>query len=133
MDDQGRSPLSRADAVCRSQRDGGACARGAKGQVRPRRVRRQASPRLIIYDAMTDRDDIFDEIIGADTDDLDGDEPEGSDDDTDVLDVRTALLTKNELLALISLKTTTRGSVIVRYDPRQALPVAKAYEDTDEA
>ena len=81
---------------------------------------------------MTERDDIFDELIGADTDDGDGDEPEETD-DADVLDVRTALLTKNDLVALISLKTTTRGSVIVRYDPRQSLPVAKAYEDTDEA
>jgi hypothetical protein len=82
---------------------------------------------------MNERDDIFDEIIGADTDEREGDEPEGADDDADVLDVRTALLTKHEMLALISLKTTTRGSVIVRYDPRQSLPVAKAYEDTTEA
>ena len=82
---------------------------------------------------MTQHDDIFDELIGADTDEPDGDEPEEEDDDADVLAVRTALLTKNDLLALISLKTTTRGGVIVRYDPRQSLPVAKAYEDTAEA
>ena len=81
---------------------------------------------------MNERDDIFDEIIGADTDDGEGSEPDEAD-DADVLDVRTALLTKNDLLALISLKTTTRGGVIVRYDPRQSLPVAKAYEDTTEA
>ncbi len=81
---------------------------------------------------MTDRDDIFDEIIGADTDDGEGNEPDEAE-EADVLDVRTALLTKDDLLALISLKTTTRGGVVVRYDPRQSLPVAKVYEDTDEA
>src|SRR5215210_6306684 len=81
---------------------------------------------------MKEHDDIYDEIIGADTDDFEGEEPD-EDDEPYVYAVRTALLTKHDLLALISLKTTTSGGVIVRYDPRQSLPVAKSYEDTAEA
>lgn len=81
---------------------------------------------------MSERDDIFDELIGADTDDTDeSGEPE--DDDAETLALRTVVLTKNEMIALLGLKHTTRGSMIVRVDPRQSLPVAKAYEDTDEA
>lgn len=85
---------------------------------------------------MNERDDIFDEFVGADTDEESEFEPETGDeddDDADVLDVRTVVLTKNKMLALISLKTTTRGGLIVRVDPRQPLPVAKAYEDVGDA
>ncbi len=83
---------------------------------------------------MTERDDFFDELIGADTDESDVEPEEDDDDDeTDVLDVRTVVLTKNDMLALLGLKTTTRGSLIVRVDPRQQLPVAQSYEDADKA
>ena len=82
---------------------------------------------------MSERDDIFDELIDTDTDDADGDEPEADDDDAETLALRTVVLTKNDMIALLGLKHTTRGSQIVRVDPRQSLPVAKAYEDTDEA
>ncbi|HEX8178161.1 MAG TPA: hypothetical protein VF525_01320 [Pyrinomonadaceae bacterium] len=86
---------------------------------------------------MNERDDIFDEFVGADTDDESIGAPEiaddDDDDDTDVLTLRTVVLAKNDLLALLGLKTTTRGALIVRVDPRQALPVAKAYEDVSDA
>ena len=85
---------------------------------------------------MSERDDIFDELIGADTDDMDefADAPEtDDDDDAETLALRTVVLTKNDMIALLGLKHTTRGSMIVRVDPRQSLPIAKAYEDTDEA
>jgi hypothetical protein len=82
---------------------------------------------------MSERDDSFDELIGADTDDADTDEPEADDDDAETLALRTVVLLKKDMLALLGLKHTTRGSQIVRVDPRQGLPVAKAYEDTDEA
>lgn len=86
---------------------------------------------LYIGGMMNERDDIFDEFVGADTDEESELEPEfeADDDDADVLDVRTVVLAKNEMLALLGLKTTTHGSLIVRVDPRQPLPVAKAYED----
>ena len=85
---------------------------------------------------MSERDDIFDELIGADTDDADefADAPEiDEDDDAETLALRTVVLAKREMIALLGLKQTTRGSRIVRVDPRQTLPVAKTYEDTDEA
>ncbi|PYS91285.1 MAG: hypothetical protein DMF64_12715 [Acidobacteria bacterium] len=83
---------------------------------------------------MSERDDIFDELIGADTDDTDEfeDEPE-EDDDAETLALRTVVLRKREMIALLGLKHTTRGSMIVHVDPRQTLPVAKTYEDMDEA
>ena len=83
---------------------------------------------------MNERDDIFDEFVGADTDAESEVEPEADeDDDTDVLDLRTVVLAKNDMIALLGLKLTTRGGLIIRVDPRQSMPVAKAYEDTDEA
>lgn len=84
---------------------------------------------------MSERDDIFDELIGADTDDSDGfdDAPEADDDDAETLALRTVVLTKNDMIALLGLKHTTRGSQIVRVDPRQSVPVGKAYEERDEA
>lgn len=84
---------------------------------------------------MTEHDDIFDELIGADIDDpeeLDEmDEPE--EDDAETLSARTALLTKNDMLALLGLRVTTRGSLIIRVDPRQSLPSAQTYEDAAKA
>lgn len=83
---------------------------------------------------MDERDDIYDEIIGAETDEFAGEADEDEDDDDDEpLHVRTAVLAKNELLALLSLKVTTRGSLIVRVDPRQSLPAAQTYEDAGAA
>ncbi len=84
---------------------------------------------------MDERDDIYDEIIGAETDEFAGesDDDDDDDDDDETLHVRTAVLAKNELLALLSLKVTTRGCLIVRVDPRQSLPAAQTYEDAGAA
>ncbi len=92
--------------------------------------------KFYIRSVMDERDDIYDEIIGAETDEFAGEPDEDDDDDDDdneTLHVRTAVLAKNELLALLSLKVTTRGSLIVRVDPRQALPAAQTYEDAGAA
>jgi hypothetical protein len=84
---------------------------------------------------MTDRDDIFDELIGADEDEeSEYEAPEDEDDDdADVLQLRTVVLAKNEMVALLGLKTTTRGSLIIRVDPRQTMPAAQTYEDAAKA
>ena len=86
---------------------------------------------------MDERDDIYDEIIGAETDEFAGEPDEDDDDDdeddSETLHVRTAVLAKNELLALLSLKVTTRGCLIVRVDPRQSLPAAQTYDDAGAA
>lgn len=65
-----------------------------------------------------------------DAEDEDGEEDE---DDEDA-EVRTALLSKHEMIALISLRTSAEGGGrIVRVDPRQPLPAAKVYEDPADA
>jgi hypothetical protein len=55
------------------------------------------------------------------------------DEDDDSAEFRAALLSKHEMIALISLRTAQRGGRIVRVDPRQPLPAAKFYEDPEEA
>ena len=97
---------------------------------------------------MKDYNDFFDEMIDVDDeaaadeeeddflDDDEGfeddeDEEEVEDDDSAV--VRTAVLKKNDMLALLSLKATPEGGQIVRLDPRQRLPSMQRYETEEEA
>jgi hypothetical protein len=68
--------------------------------------------------------------MGVDGDD--GDDGDNDDEDESA-EFRAALLSKHEMIALISLRTATRGGRIVRVDPRQPLPAAKFYEDPEEA
>lgn len=77
----------------------------------------------------------------ADADDaedfgLDADDAEASDDEfdeDDAAEVRTALLLKRDMLALLSVKTGDAGGLLVRIDPRQAAPAAQTYETADTA
>ncbi|HEX8502364.1 MAG TPA: hypothetical protein VF659_17410 [Pyrinomonadaceae bacterium] len=96
---------------------------------------------------MKDYNDFFDEMIDVD----DEAEPEGEafleedaeyeadeEDDEEGEDelatvVRTAVLRKNDMLALLSLKATPEGGQIVRLDPRQRLPSMQRYETEEEA
>jgi hypothetical protein len=85
---------------------------------------------------MSKPEDFFDEIIGEEeaydeTDEL-GDE-EDEDEDEEPFEVRTAVMQKNELLAILSLKISAGGSRIVRVDPRQSVPSAQTYEDAESA
>jgi hypothetical protein len=94
---------------------------------------------------MKDHNDFFDEMI--DVDDESGGEPaefleeeddlEFEEDDEDEDDgatvVRTAVLQKNDMLALLSLKAAPDGGQLVRYDPRQSLPSLRRYESEEEA
>ena len=96
---------------------------------------------------MKDYNDFFDEMIDVDDEaeveseeflDEDGgyegddeEDEEGEDDLATV--VRTAVLRKNEMLALLSLKATPEGGQIVRLDPRQRLPSMQRYETEEEA
>ncbi|MDT7602074.1 MAG: hypothetical protein QOF61_71 [Acidobacteriota bacterium] len=77
-------------------------------------------------------EELIDEEASAGDADDDG-EPEDDDDDDDSAEFRAALLSKHEMIALISLRTAARGGRIVRVDPRQPLPAAKFYEDPAEA
>ena len=85
---------------------------------------------------MNNQDDFFDDIISdeAEMEDFESNEfhDEVEDEDEDA-EVRTVLLAKNEMLALLGLKTFADNAIIVRVDPRQAIPSAQRYDDTDAA
>ena len=85
---------------------------------------------------MNEPEDFFDEIIGEEeaydeTNEL-GDEQD--EDEDEPFEVRTAVMQKNDLLALLSLKISADGGGrIVRVDPRQSVPSAQTYEDAEAA
>ena len=96
---------------------------------------------------MKDHNDFFDEMIDVD-DESEGESAEfleeedeyefDEDDDEDGEEdgatvVRTAVLQKNDMLALLSLKAAPDGGQLVRYDPRQNLPSLRRYETEEEA
>jgi hypothetical protein len=92
---------------------------------------------------MKDHNDFFDDIINVDdeqeaeeaeyTDEAEefGDEEDEEDDGSTV--VRTAVLKKNDMLALLSLKAGDAGGQIVRFDPRESLPAVQSYDSESEA
>ena len=95
---------------------------------------------------MKDYNDFFDEMIDVDDEavveddelldedgEFEGDDEEEEDDDDLAAVVRTAVLKKNDMLALLSLKATPEGGQIVRFDPRQRMPSMQRYETEDEA
>ena len=94
---------------------------------------------------MKDHNDFFDEMIDVDDeadrepaefleeeDDYEFEEDDEDEDDGATV-VRTAVLQKNDMLALLSLKAAPDGGQLVRYDPRQSLPSLRRYETEEEA
>ena len=89
---------------------------------------------------MSNQDDFFDDIISdeAELDEfsvnpqLDDDDDDDDEADEDA-EVRTVLLAKNEMLALLGLKTFADNAIIIRVDPRQSIPSAQRYDDTESA
>jgi hypothetical protein len=88
---------------------------------------------------MNDQNDFFDDVIDDEQElndsslvefDEEGDE---DDDEEEPVEVRTAVMTKNGMLALLSLKTFSSGGQVIRTDPREALPTAQSYDDGDDA
>jgi hypothetical protein len=57
------------------------------------------------------------------------------DDDEELSDVmtRTAILSKNNLVALLCVKTATEGGAICRVDPRESRPSVQLYDDPEKA
>ena len=51
---------------------------------------------------------------------------------TDV-QVRTIVLSKNDMIALLCLKTADQGGAICRVDPREANPSVQVYDDPEKA
>jgi hypothetical protein len=53
--------------------------------------------------------------------------------DAEPIEVRTAILIKNNLTALLCIKTADRGGAICRVDPREANPAVQIYDDAEKA
>ncbi len=47
--------------------------------------------------------------------------------------MRTAILSKNDMIALLCLKTADQGGAICRVDPREINPAVQLYDDPDKA
>ena len=77
-----------------------------------------------------DLDDAFDfgddDEIAAEIADLE----DSIDDAPDVM-LRTAILQKNNMTALLCIKSATAGAAICRVDPRETFPSVQLYEDRD--
>lgn len=85
---------------------------------------------------MDNQDDFFDDIISdeAEIEEFEHDEyQDDEEDDDEDAEVRTVLLAKNEMLALLGMKTFADAAIIVRVDPRQNVPSAQRYDDAESA
>jgi len=51
----------------------------------------------------------------------------------DVIAMRTAVMQKNEMIALLCLKTAPAGAAICRVDPREERPAVQIYDDATAA
>ena len=47
--------------------------------------------------------------------------------------VRTAVLQKNDMVALLCIKSASEGAAICRVDPREAKPAVQIYDDPEKA
>jgi hypothetical protein len=65
--------------------------------------------------------------------DFDHDFEEFDEFDDDDIFVRTAVLSKNNMIALLCVKTATEGGAICRVDPREAQPAVQLYDDPEKA
>ncbi len=55
------------------------------------------------------------------------------DDDLDNVSMRTAVMQKNDMIALLCIKTATVGAAICRVDPREERPAVQLYDDPNAA
>jgi hypothetical protein len=79
---------------------------------------------------MDNQEDFFDDIISDEESEFDDHEADEFDDEDDMdVEVRTVLLLKNDMLALLGLKQSAEAGIIVRIDPRQSTPSAQSYDD----
>ncbi len=78
-------------------------------------------PEDLEFEDFSDEIDEFDEF-----DEFDEVEP-------DEVNVRTAVLSKNNMVALLCIKTAEKGGAICRVDPREANPAVQIYDDPEKA
>ena len=81
---------------------------------------------------MDNQEDFFDDII-SDEAEIDDVEMNDDFDDDENIEVRTVLLLKNEMIALLGLKQSSEAGIIVRFDPRQPVPAAQTYDNAQAA
>ena len=72
------------------------------------------------HDADFDLDDDFDEDL-AEFDEFD--------DELGNIEMRTAVMQKNDMIALLCIKTASAGAAICRVDPREDRPAVQIYDD----
>lgn len=53
--------------------------------------------------------------------------------DPDEVQMRTAILSKDNMIALLCVKTATEGGAICRIDPRETQPAVQIYDDPEKA
>ena len=78
------------------------------------------------FDFQTDFD--FDDELDEELAEL-----QDSIDDSEDLMFRTAILQKNNMTALLCIKSAPAGAAICRVDPREALPAVQLYDDREAA
>jgi hypothetical protein len=78
-------------------------------------------PEDLEFEDFSDDLDEFDEF-----DEFDENEPHD-------INVRTAVLSKNNMVALLCIKTAEKGGAICRVDPREANPAVQIYDDPAKA
>ncbi len=76
------------------------------------------------FEADYEFDDEFDEEL-AEFDEFD--------DELSEVEVRTAILQKNDMVALLCIKTASVGAAICRVDPREDRPAVQIYDDAGAA
>ena len=76
------------------------------------------------YEADFDFDDEFDEDLA---------EYDEFDDELADVAVRTAVMQKNQMIALLCIKTAPVGAAICRVDPREERPSVQIYDDPNAA
>lgn len=95
-----------------------------------------------------DLDDFYDDRLGlGDEETLDGfgdDYDDYSEDDPngphflnnlsgDDIEMRTAVMLKNGMVALLCIRSASQGAAICRVDPREPIPAVQLYDDPDAA
>lgn len=77
-----------------------------------------------------DLEDFFEEIDSEDDASLEFEEFDEVNED---VEIRTVVMQKNEMIALLCIKTAPIGAAICRVDPREAHPAIQIYDDANAA
>jgi hypothetical protein len=78
---------------------------------------------------MSDKNDFFDDMIGDEIESNEFDFTDETEEAGAPVDMRTVVMAKEEMIALLGLKTSAQGGLIVRVDPRETRPAAQTYDD----